>query len=156
MIYKPRHFSLEEMVCPHVLDVFGSRSWSFFDERILMIMDFLRDQFRQPIYVNNYDMPEQTRIKLGMNLYDERGGRCIQCDLVKKAIKEGRLYCSAHIRFQACDFNVFKMTPDKVSLWLVSNYQILPFPIRVEKGTKGWTHIDVCNGGTNKVELFNP
>ena len=156
MIYKPRHFSLEEVVCPHVFNAFGSRAWSFFDERILMTMDYLRDQFGVPIYVNNYDMPKAIRVKLGLGLYDERGYRCIQCDLVKKAIKEGRLYCSAHMRAQAFDFNVFGMASGKVNLWIVTNYLILPFPVRIEKNTSGWTHIDVCNTGTNKVELFNP
>ena len=155
MIYKPRHFTLQELVCQHVFDAHGSRAWSFFDERLLMTMDFLRDKWNSPIYVNNWDMPEETRERLGLGLYDERGGRCVQCDLVKKAAKSGRVYCSAHIRFQACDFNVHKLTPDKVSLWLLQNYQLLPFPIRLEKNTKGWTHLDMSNTGTNKVELFN-
>ena len=139
MIYKPRNFALHELVCPHVLDAFGSRAWSFFDERLLMVLDFLRDKWDSPIYVNNYDMPEETREKLGLPLFDERGCRCNVCDMVKKATKAGRIYCSAHIRFQAADFNVHKMTPDKVTLWLLSNYQLLPFPIRLEKGTKGWS-----------------
>ena len=120
-----------------------------------MTMDFLRDQFDVPIYVNNYDMPEATRIKLGLKLFDERGGRCIQCDEVKKAIKAGRVYCSAHIRFQAMDFNVHGMTSGKVNLWIMTNYLVLPFPVRLEKNTSGWTHLDVCNTGTNKVETFN-
>jgi hypothetical protein len=156
MIYKPRNFILSELICPHVLNTFGSRAWSFFDERLLMTMDFLRDQWNAPVYVNNYDMLKETREKLGLPLFDERGCRCIQCDIVKKAIRDGKIYCSAHIRFQACDFNVFKMTSDKVTLWLLSNYQMLPFPIRIEKNTKGWTHIDMSNTGTNKVELFIP
>ena len=156
MLYRPRHFVLQELVCPHVYDAFGSRAFSFFDERILMTLDFLRDYWNLPIYVNNWDMAEETRKKLVLPLFDKRGGRCVQCDTVKKASKEGRVYCSAHIRFQACDFNVSKMSSNKVSLWLVSNYVLLPFPIRVEKNTSGWTHIDTANTGTDKVELFNP
>lgn len=156
MLYKCRHFSLQELVCPHVLEAQGSRALSYFDERLLMTLDFLRDIWHAPVYLNNYDMPEETRKKLGLPLFDERGCRCIQCDLVKKAIKEGRVYCSAHIRFQAGDFSVQGMTSSNVSLWLMSNYILLPFPIRVEKGTYGWTHIDMSNTGTNKVELFNP
>jgi hypothetical protein len=156
MIYKPRNFTLAELVCPHVLETFGSRAWSFFDERLLMTLDFLRDKWGVPVYVNNYDMPEETRERLGLPLFDERGCRCIQCSLVKEAIKDRRVYCSAHIRFQAADFNVHKMPSDKVTLWLLTNYLILPFPIRVEKNRKGWTHIDTANTGTNKVELFIP
>jgi hypothetical protein len=154
MIYRTRHFTLSELVCPHVLEAWGSMAWPWIDERLAMTIDFLRDQFKAPIYVNNYDMPEDVRLKLGLPLFDERGLRCIQCDIVKKASKAGRVYCSSHIRFQAVDFNVHGMTPDNVSLWLLSNYLLLPFPIRVEKGTKGWTHLDTSNAGTNKVELF--
>ena len=156
MIYKVRHFTLPEIVCQHVLDAYGSRAWYWWDERLWMTMDFLRDQFGVPIYGNNYDMPIETREKLGLSLFTQRGCRCTLCELVKKAVKDGEIYCSAHIRFQAFDFNVHNMSSDKVTLWLLSNYQILPFPIRVEKNTKGWTHLDVCNTGTNKVELFIP
>jgi len=156
MVYRTRHFTLPELVCPHVLDAYGSRAWAWFDERLLMTIDFLRDQLNVPIYGNNYDMPAETRVKLGLQLYDERGCRCIMCSIVQKAIKNKKIYCSAHIRFQAFDFNVFGMASDKVTLWLLTNYQILPFPIRVEKNRIGWTHIDLCNTGTNKVELFIP
>ena len=155
-MYKPRNFVIQELVCPHVFGRFGERAWPFFDERLLMTLDFLRDKWNAPIYANNYDMTQAARQRLGLGLYDERGCRCIKCDLVKKAITEDRLYCSAHMRFQACDFNVTGMSPEKVTLWLVTNYVLLPFPIRVEKNTKGWTHIDVSNTGKNKVELFNP
>jgi len=156
MIYRCRHFVLSEIVCPHVLDTWGSLAWSWADERLTMTMDFLRDQLDAPIYINNYDMPEETRLKLGLELFDERGLRCIQCDIVKKAIKAGKVYCSGHLRFQASDFNVHGMTPEKVRYWLTANSVLLPFPIRIEKGTSGWTHIDTANTGTNKVELFIP
>lgn len=156
MIYKPRHFALDELACPHVFKKYGQVAWSFFDERILMVLDFIRDQLG-PVYVNNYDLTPELRKKAGLPLFDERGIRCLHCDIVKSAIKKDVLYYSAHMRAQAFDFNVAGKTYDKVNLWVIDNAARLPFPIRLEKNTRGWTHIDVCNSGKSpyKVELFN-
>lgn len=155
MIYKPRHFDLKELLCPHLYTRFGDFAWRFFDERLLMTIDFLRDHLGT-LYANNYDLSEAQRSDLGLGLYDERGLRCTECDEVKKAIKAGRPYASAHLRAMATDFNSMTMSAEQIRLWILSNYSILPFAIRVEKGTPTWVHIDVCNGGSSKVELINP
>lgn len=139
MMYKPKNFILEELVCPHVFRKYGEQAWTFFDYRILMVLDFIRDQLGAT-YVNNWDM--------GGN-YSQRGLRCIQCNLVKKAIKNNILYESAHLRGQAFDFKVKNKTYSKVNLWIISNPIHIPFPIRMEKNTKGWSHVDVCNDGKN-------
>lgn len=118
-----------------------------------MTIDFLRDHLG-PIYVNNWDMTDEERA--GMPLFTQRGFRCTECELVRESIKKRIPYASAHGRAQAIDFNVKDMTPGKVRLWITGNSILLPFPIRVEKGTSTWVHIDVCNGGTGKVELINP
>jgi hypothetical protein len=147
MIYRSRHFKIHEVVCPHVLAGFSeTQAWSFFDERLLMTVDFLGDQLGI-IYANNYFW--------GGNK-DERGIRCILCSEVISKSRKNKLYCSAHIRAQALDFVVKKMASDKVGLWIMSNYLVFPFPIRIEKNRIGYTHLDVCNQGTNKVELFIP
>lgn len=146
MIYKPRHFRIEELVCPHAHDVYKeSLLWAFFDERLLMTIDFIRDQLG-PVTVNDWHVRQGG--------FTQRGLRCIRCAIVKKAIKEGRMYFSAHMRGQAVDFNVRGVDPATVQLFVLQHYQIFPFPIRLEKNTRTWTHLDVCNTGTNKVELF--
>jgi hypothetical protein len=93
---------------------------------------------------------------MNLSLFDERGLRCTQCSLVQEAIRKHVVYCSAHLRGQAFDFNIKGMKTAQVQLWLITNFAILPFPVRLEKNTNGWNHIDVCNSGKSnyKVELF--
>lgn len=145
MIYVPRHFILQELVCSHIYNAFGEQAWSFFDDRLLQTIDLLRDQIG-PIYINNWDMGGK---------YDERGYRCIQCSIVKDAIAHGVLYASAHTRAQASDFTARDMNVIQVRQWIIGNPSLLPYPIRLEKNAPTWNHLDVCNRGKNKVELFN-
>jgi hypothetical protein len=153
MIYKPRHFSLQEMVCPHVFKKYGETAWQFMDDKLLMTVDLLRDQLG-PIFGNNYDMPEEERVKRGLPLFDERGFRCIQCSLVQKAIKDGTLYVSPHMTGQVFDCDVAGKTAAQVRLWIVANEIKLPYPVRIEKNVT-WLHIDSRNAGQGKVFLFN-
>ena len=145
MIYRPRHFDLKELVCPDIYNKFGDVAWQFFDDKMLMTLDLLRDQLG-PIYVNNWDSGGQ---------FDERGFRCIQCSLVKKAIKEKRLYVSPHMTGQGVDFDVEGMTASQTRIWILSNQIKLGFPIRLEKNVT-WVHLDTRQGDQGKVTLFNP
>lgn len=146
MIYIPRHFILQELVCPHIFKKFERQAWSFLDDRLLQTLDLLRDQFNKPVYVNNWDIG---------GTYDERGYRCIQCSIVQDAIKHNILYASAHTRAQGVDFEVKGMSVIEVRQWIIGNPSVLPYPIRLEKNAPTWNHLDVCNTGKNKVELFN-
>lgn len=146
MIYTARHFILEELTCPHIFGKYGVQAWSFLDDRLLQTMDLLRDQFGKPIIINDWHNGGH---------YDERGYRCIQCSIVKDAIKNNILYASAHTRAQGVDFNVVGMTVVEVRQWIIGNPSKLPYPIRLEKNAPTWNHLDVCNRGRNKVELFH-
>jgi hypothetical protein len=144
MIYKPRHFDLKELVCPDIYAKFGQIAWQFFDDKMLMTLDLLRDQLG-PIYVNNWDINGE---------FDERGFRCIQCSLVRKAIKDKRLYVSPHMTGQGVDFDVEGMSAGEVRIWILSNQIKLGFPIRLEKNVT-WVHLDTRDAG-QKVTLINP
>jgi hypothetical protein len=144
MIYKPRHFDLKELVCPDIYAKFGQIAWQFFDDKMLMTLDLIRDQLG-PIYVNNWDINGE---------FDERGFRCIQCSLVKKAIKDKRLYVSPHMTGQGVDFDVKGMTAAQVRIWILSNEIKIGFPIRLEKNT-AWVHLDTRDAG-RKITLINP
>jgi hypothetical protein len=138
-MYKPRHFQLWELVCPHVFNKYGEQAWTFLDPRLLLVDDFLADQLGS-IIINNWHEGGE---------FSQRGLRCVLCQLVKDAIKAGTIYESAHLRGQANDLNVVGKTYDKVNLWIMTNPLNIPYPIRIERNTKGWTHIDVCNDGKN-------
>jgi len=154
MIYRPRHFIIQEVVCPHVFSIFGEKAWEFFDDKLLMTLDLLRDQLG-PIYVNNYDMEKALRERLGLPLFTQRGLRCTMCELVRSAVLNNRVYVSPHVTAQGADFNVWKMTAAQVRLWIATNYIKIPFPVRLEKSVD-WVHLDTRDAGKGMVYLFNP
>jgi hypothetical protein len=142
-MYRPRHFSIEELVCLQVSEKFGETAFSFFDDKLLMTLDLLRDQLG-PIYINNWDSGGQ---------FDQRGFRCLHCQIVMDAIKKGTLYCSAHMTGQAADFDVKGMTAAQVREWIQSNDIKLPYPVRLEKNVS-WVHLDTRDLGNDKVTQF--
>lgn len=146
MLYKPEYFSLDEMVCPHVYSVYGHIAWQFFSPRLIITLDVLRKHFEKPIYVNNWQIHGQ---------FSQRGFRCIQCELVKKAVREKRMYVSPHMTGQGADFDVQGMTAEEVREWIVANSNLLPYPIRLENNVS-WVHLDVRDVNKEKVYLFNP
>ena len=153
MIYRPRHFIIQELVCQHVYTAFGEKAWEFLDDKLTITLDLLRDQLG-PIYVNNYDMTEKQREKLGVPLFTQRGLRCTMCELVRSAVFANKVYVSAHITANGADFDVKGMTAAGVRLWIASNPIKMPFPVRLEKSRK-WVHLDTRDAG-QKVYLFNP
>lgn len=143
-MYRPKHFGLKELACPHIYAKFGDMCWQFFDIRLLETIDFVRDKLG-PMYVNNWDID---------GAFDERGFRCIQCSLVKSAIKDNRLYVSPHMLGKAVDFDILGMTAQEVREWLIANQGYLPYNIRLEDNVN-WVHLDVEDTG-KKIQLFQP
>ena len=133
-----KYFSIKELVCPHVYNLHGDKAWAFFDPRLLDVLYFIRANLGKPITVNN-----------GTTL-TQRGYRCNLCELVKT---KKTLYCSAHMRGQAIDFDVKGMTADQVRNWLWNNRERLPHNIRLEEDVS-WVHVDVCNINPNKIVYF--
>jgi hypothetical protein len=144
MVYKPKHFSLDEMVCEHVYDTFGGIVWSFFDIRLLVTLDTIREYIDKSIYINSWMVHGE---------FSQRGFRCIQCQLVKDAIKAKRLYVSPHMTGQGVDFDITGMTAEQGRQWIITNQDILPYNIRLENAVD-WIHLDV-RGGDQKITLFN-
>ena len=147
MIYKPTYFELPELVCEDIYNKFGDIAWSFFDARLLITIDLLREKLNKPIFVNDWQVHGK---------FDERGFRCIKCSLVKQAIKENRLYVSPHMTGQGIDFDVEGCLAEEIRDWIVKNQSILPYAIRLEKNVN-WVHLDTRdNTEGKKVVLFNP
>jgi hypothetical protein len=146
MVYRPQFYQLQELVCKDIYDRFGDRAWQFLDDRAVVTLDWIRRTLGKPVTVNNwYDGGE----------FDQRGLRCILCPLVKDKCLKGELYASAHIFGRAFDFNVENMDSAEVSIWIAYNKDKLPYNLRIERDTVGWTHIDTLDNG-NKLTFFNP
>ena len=147
MIYRPQYFDLEELACPHIYKKFGVICWQFFDEKLLITIDWLRKSLNKPIFVNSWQIGGS---------YSQRGFRCIQCPLVKSAYTQGRVYVSPHMTGEAVDFDVRGMTATEVRLWLGKHEDKLPFPVRIEKSVN-WVHLDTRdNFEGRKITYFNP
>ena len=137
---KAKHFTIKELVCPHVLQKYGERAWMFLDSRLILNLDTIRERLNRPITVNTGSLTQ-------------RGLRCPQCQIVKDKIKAGELYMSAHTMGKAVDFDVEDMKADEVRLWLAKNGKFLPYPIRVESGVS-WVHMDVFDNNTEQHVYF--
>ena len=53
MSYRCRHFAIHELVPPHTFQTRGEKAWELLDERLLIALDMLRDDYG-PMTVNNY------------------------------------------------------------------------------------------------------
>jgi hypothetical protein len=143
MTYKPRHFILQELVCQHVFNKYGEIALTFFDEKLLLTLDLLRDQLGA-IYINNWDSEGE---------YSQRGLRCSLCQLVQDVFKKGELFMDPHAEGQAVDFDVEGKTASEIRLWIAKNANILPYPVRLESNVD-WCHLDIRDAG-QKVYMFN-
>lgn len=146
MIYKTKYFELSELVCPHIYEKFGELAWQFIDSRLLETIDLIQEKIVRHILVNNYK---------SSGTLNERGFRCIQCDILKKAIKERVLTISPHLLGRAFDFDVKGMTAEEVRQWIVKNQTLLPYPVRLEAKVN-WVHIDTVDNGRDKISFFDP
>lgn len=139
---KAKHFTLFELVCPHVLAKYKDQSWQFIDSRLILNLDTIRERLNKPIYVNRAGLTQ-------------RGLRCPQCQIVRDKFEAGVLYMSAHTMGKAVDFDVDGMEAEEVRNWLAGHGSYLPYPIRVENDVN-WVHIDVFPNNDNvKVYFFN-
>jgi hypothetical protein len=145
MITKPQYFSLDELVCEDVLNTYGERAWSFFDQRLLITLDTIRDRIGKPIFVNDW---------LIHGSYSQRGLRCLRCDLVKAKCLSGEMYMSAHMLGKAADFDIVGLVASEVRAWIIKNKNAWPYHIRLEDGVS-WVHLDTFDFSDEKVVLFN-
>ena len=144
-MYRPQYFELHELVCPHVYRVWGEKAWMYLDEKGLITIDWLRRTIGKSMTINDW---------YEGGTFDQRGLRCILCDIVKEKSDKGELYVSAHLLGKGYDADIKGLTAEEVRLWLSKNKDKLPYNIRVEKGVK-WLHIDVYDTG-NKITFINP
>ena len=143
-----KFFDIKELVCPHVYERFGDEAWNFLDERLLNTLYTIRLYLDKPIIVNNW---------ANGGSYSQRGLRCNVCPLVKEKTSLEKVYVTAHLQGKAIDFHVPGLTSDEVRDFIVGIQRQLPYPIRIERGTQGWVHIDMrASEFYDKINYFNP
>lgn len=122
-----KFFQVSELVCKHTYDEWGEKSWQFLDTDYLRaLLVIRRDILQLPMTCNHS----------GAN---QRGLRCNRCELVKE---KNSVYLSSHILGKAGDFIVKGMTAQEARSRIHNMGNMLPCPIRMEKGVN-WLHFDV-------------
>jgi hypothetical protein len=146
MIQRPTYFELFELVCPDVFKRYGDIAWGFFDSKLLVTLDQVRNRLNKSIIINNWHNEGE---------FTQRGFRCIQCQLVQDAVKNNTMYVSPHMTGQAADFDVEGLLAEEVRQWLYKNQNLLPYPIRLESGVN-WVHLDIRDNFEGaKIIFFN-
>ncbi len=142
-----KHFDIRELVCPHVFNEFGEKSWQFFDLQFLQMLYILRFEiFAEGMIINNWH-------KGGP--FTERGGRCNICAICKDKTLHGLLYMSAHANFSGCDYDVPGIPAEQTRQRVIANANKFPFKIRIE-GKVNWNHNDCYDDPltSSKVMVF--
>lgn len=139
------YFEPHELLCPHVFKRDDEGGLKFMDPRLREWLLWFRKTINRPVYINNYAWGG------GMS---QRGYRCNLCSLVADKTKTKVLYASAHMRFQALDFNVRDLTPEEVRQWIEVHKEEMPHGIRIENDTDTWVHVDVVNETNKKIIYF--
>jgi hypothetical protein len=172
MIYRTKHFELQELVCPHVFYKFKEQAWDFLDWQQMINLDWVRDQLGAT-FVNNWydqylnsDFVRYIRDAVESNepifpfrepkppeaLLYQRGLRCNICGISYAKTQAGQVYVSGHFLGKADDYNVDHRPAEEVRQYLIKHQDKITYPMRLEKGTS-WVHMDSEETG-EKVHLF--
>lgn len=138
MIYHCVFFGIKELVSPIVYEKWGKQAWMFFDEQVLKDLDYIRETYKSPIIINNWN-----------NNLKQCGLRSNMDEMIKN---KKTLYLSAHTMGKGFDLHCAYGHHRK--LWqhcydLISKGKLKAFK-RLEniKGTPTWTHIDSFQSNT--------
>ena len=121
------YFDIDELVCNHTFEKWGQQAWQFLDTDYLhALLVVRRDIIKKPMWCNGSQKKQ-------------RGLRCNRC---QEVLSKKSVYLSAHVLGKAGDFTITGMTAQQARELIKVNADLLPCPIRLEKGVS-WLHMDV-------------
>jgi len=136
-MYRCKHFTLHELVPPHIMRTRGDKAWQLLDDRLLMTLDRLRDNYGR-ITVNNWhwdgDRQWSGLRTPGSPYYSET---------------------SQHSFGRAADCTFRDVTAEIVRQDILANIDNKTFEFinSIELGV-AWLHFDVRN--CDRILAFNP
>ena len=138
--YKCVYFKIQELVDPETYASMGENAWSLFDTTLLSTLDRIRDRYKVPITINNWN----NKIP---NPFKYRGFR--------PASYTAGAPLSMHRVGKAIDFDVAGMKAEQVRKDILANPEHLDFMFisRIEMAVN-WCHIDVANVPT-RIQTFS-
>jgi hypothetical protein len=140
MIYRPRHFRIEELVPPDIFEARGERAIELLDVEALITLDALRDRFGT-LTVNDW---------LWHGSYSESGLR-------RPDTETGATY-SQHKYGRAFDCKFARATPREVFDDVLEHDDLFPHLSAIENVdfTETWLHFDTRNHGRRGIWVVNP
>lgn len=140
MNYRPKNFSLQELVPPTTFDRLGEGAWNLLSEPALRSLQAIRDRFG-PVTVNDWHRG---------GLYRESGFR--EMNTTTGAPK------SAHKRGEAFDLKFPEYTVREVYDYILDNSHEFPYIRRMEniESTRTWLHFDVVEHTGKGIRVFKP
>ena len=127
------YFTIDELVCDHVLAKWKEGAWNFLDTDYLhALLVIRRDILKLPMWCNT-----STR--------HQRGLRCNRCQMVRS---KNTPYLSAHLLGKGGDFNIVGMSAAVAREKIKANAALLPCQVRIEAfdengNPPSWLHFDV-------------
>jgi len=134
-MYQCRHFSIEELVPPHVFKERGERAWQLLDTRALLTLDALRNHFGRTV-VNNWHTNGNRKWS---------GLRTKDCPQYSEY--------SQHTYGRAFDCIFMEAETEIVRAYVLANKNKFPEITAIETDVS-WFHFDVRN--CVPIQLFSP
>lgn len=142
-IYKPKFFSVKELVTPEIYRDFGEDAIIGLDPYLLLALDTIRVKLGRAIVINTWHLE-----KVVSHRY--RGLRPPNTQVGAPN--------SMHKMGKAFDFDVKGMTTQKVREWIIANRNEIPElkAITRMESNVSWVHIDSKFTGSKEIVLFKP
>ncbi len=139
--YRPKHFSLVELVDPDTYHARGERSWELLQAPALITLDQIREKFGR-ITVNNWAQPNGR--------YKDSGLRQMNSPIGAKL--------SQHKFGGAFDCKPQDVTVKAMYDWIIANPNEFPLLTTLEHidDTPSWLHFDVRNHGFGGIWIVRP
>lgn len=141
MIYRPKHFRLEELVDRRTFQQFGERAWFFFSPFFLFSLDGIREFFDAPVTANDWVF----------------GGE-FQFRVFRPSWYTGGADYSFHRLALAADVDISGVTAEEARERIIEskNDNRLKYITRLEGGVD-WLHLDLAFIPVDdRIIIFNP
>lgn len=138
--YRPKYFTIQELVDPETYSALGDRAWLVLDVRMVITIDQLREKLGSA-YINDWHLGNA-----GHN-FRYRGFRPPGCTIGAPL--------SQHRFGRAADMTFLDYSAEAARKYILANRSEFPFLTTLESGV-AWTHLDTRDQGSDDIILVNP
>lgn len=148
-MYRPKHFTLAELVDPEIYKARGERAWELLRPEALVTLDTLREKFG-PMIVNNWHWGGTAWLPDPDKIYRESG--------LRRFDSETGAVWSLHRYGAASDCKFKLVTPQEAHAYILSHPGEFPQLTTLEAiaATPTWLHFDCRNHNKVGIWVVNP